>query len=333
MSLVHASLPPELKRYFQPEAMDPFYNEHVLTGLYGTNWYSVLISTERYAFLHTFSKKRIEGMNMFDVEPSLGYAGPLVNTNDADFTRTALERYSELCRTENVIAELVRFNPLLENHRFFADAAAIDISPAKEIVIARCHADEAPQLAEFSDACVRRVRRGARDCRYRELDHPDEIHAFAALYRESLERLGAAANWYLEDGFFQRAAALPPFRFHGVFAGSDLVSACLTAESGSTAYYLLAANCHPHAPGANEFLIHSIAHAGSRRRLQNLVLGGGTTAASDDPLLRFKRKFSKATHTLFIGKIVHDKGAFDALSSRQSPRPDLFLSYRTAAAP
>ena len=324
----HLSL---VERYFEPAAIDPFYNEEVLATLYGSNWNSVLITESENAFFHTFSKQRIAEQELFDIEPRLGYAGPLLNTNDAGFAHRALAEYSHLCRSENIVAELVRFNPLLQNHVDFVDSPLIDISPAKEISITRCFADEASQLAEFSNACGRRIRRGARDACYRKLTNSAEIEAFMSLYRQSLDRVGAAAAWQMEDGTFERMVSSRAFAFHGVFADSELVSTCLTVEGGFTAYYLLAANSYPHTPGASELLIHSVVRDCSTRGVRHLVLGGGNTSSPGDTLLRFKRKFSKHTETFFIGKIIHNSESFDMLSARHASQTECFLSYRASA--
>jgi hypothetical protein len=321
--------PPEIERYFDPTSMDPFYNDEVLTALNGSDWHSVLITSGRNAFFHTFAKQRINKSDMFDIEPRLGYAGPVLKGDDPDFANAALARYSHLCRSENVVAELVRFNPLLRNHLYFVDTPLIDVSPAKEIVVAQCRADDASQLAEFSEPCRRRVRRGSRDCSYRRLTDSDEIRSFKALYYESLQRVSASPSWYIEDELFKRMLSSELYTLYGVFSDSQLVSTCLTVEAGTIAYYLLAANSDPHTRGANEFLIHSVARDCSNRGIRHFILGGGSTSSSEDTLLRFKRKFTKHTDTFFIGKIVHDKEAFDTLSARHTPQPGMFLSYRT----
>ena len=47
----------------------------------------------------------------------------------------ALDRYSALCRDNGIVAELVRFNPLLQNHRALDGLSADLVLPAPKLVV------------------------------------------------------------------------------------------------------------------------------------------------------------------------------------------------------
>ena len=328
---------PELRKYFEPEKLDPFYSAEILDALHQGSWCSVLITSGRNALFHTFSKRRIGNSERFDIEPFLGYAGPVLNTDDPEFATDALAAYRQACIEEHIVAEFIRFNPLLQNQQPFAASELMEIQVAKDIVIVSCLESDLSQLAEFTESCARRVKKGKRECSYRKLTGDADLETFRALYRASLQRAGADAKWSLSDEFFSRLSASALCEIHGVFHECQLVSSCLVIHSGRSAYYLLVANRSPHVHGANEFLIFSIARDCSRQGIHHLILGGGNSASADDSLLRFKQKFSITRHPFFIGKMVHDKDGFDRLCAapnavaNESPRGDFFLSYRATS--
>ena len=63
-----------------------------------------------------------------------------------------------------------------------------------------------------------------------------------------------------------------------------------------------------------------------------LFMGGGNAYSEDDPLFRFKKKFSKHYEEFFIGGSVFDPGKFNELKEmarEQNPQlPKMFLAYR-----
>ena len=190
--------------FFNFSSLDAFHNADVLSVVHGRDWRSVLITDGRDAWLHAFAKTPIGETGHFDVDPFLGYAGPVATTPDRRFIEAALQTHAEVCRAEKIIAEVFRFNPLLGNHAAF-DGTATRVVRAKDIIIATCAADEGAQMRTFTKSCRSSVRRGLRDLAFEALEGASGMDAFASLYRRSLGRLDSEAKWYFPDAFFARA--------------------------------------------------------------------------------------------------------------------------------
>lgn len=320
--------------YFKFDRLDAFHNEEILTVIYGKDWNSVLITEQEKAFLHFFCKQSIGNSGWYDIEPFIGYGGAIVNTSDRSFIGRALEAYSAFCKEERIIAEIIRFNCILANHSYFEYGFPVDVVSAKEIVIVDCFKEESLQLKQFSEPCRRRVKRGLKECEFRVLDKEKEWEIFVEFYYNSLRRVGAQKIWYLSSGFFERASQSKYFNVYGVWNNNQLASASLVIEYPLSAYYLLAGNSGDLVPGAGELLIFGIARAMADKGIHNLFLGGGNSSASDDPLLRFKKKFAKTTQTFYIGKMVHNQQIFTAFCNDAIKRTDeirksfFFLKYR-----
>ena len=324
--------------FFNFSSLDAFHNADVLSVVHGRDWRSVLITDGRDAWLHAFAKTPIGETGHFDVDPFLGYAGPVATTPDRRFIEAALQTHAEVCRAEKIIAEVFRFNPLLGNHAAF-DGTATRVVRAKDIIIATCAADEGAQMRTFTKSCRSSVRRGLRDLAFEALEGASGMDAFASLYRRSLGRLDSEAKWYFPDAFFARARASDHVAAYGVRAGGALVSAALAIHHPAGAYYFLAANADAQIQGANELLVYGIARQAFARGARRLILGGGHGDSATDALYRFKAKFAPSPTPFHIGLMTYDGPALEALRAEAvANRPELaeapyFLNYRLALYP
>ena len=324
---------PDVFDYFSRSRLDAFLDEDVLSVIHGDNWCSVLLAERGNALLHVFAKKPIGETGWYDIEPFIGYAGPVSTTADPSFLAAALESYRDICLGERIVAEVIRFSPILENHSVFADSA-IDVVVAKPIIVVACENEESEMMARYSGFCRNRIRRGSKEVTFHEMDRTREMETFAAFLSESLDRVGAESAWRFSPAFFERARDSEKFSLYRVARGDEMLCACMVIFHPRSAYYFLVATSPRRVHGANEILVHGIAREAAARGIPHLILGGGNSDAADDPLLRFKSKFSRAPVPFHIGKLVHEPAVFATLrdaAERASPSivgSKFFLKYR-----
>jgi hypothetical protein len=293
-----------------------FQRADLLTVLYRDRWCSALVSDGRRAMLHVFVPTPIGDTGRFDAEPWLGYAGPTLTCPDPTFAAEALAAYREACRDLGVIAELIRFDPLLRNDRPFANALGIEIFEGRPIAIAPVAADDAGQLALYPPACQRQIRRARGRFTFARLD-TTAIRELAALYSISLQRVGAARRWHFDPEFFDRAERVPCISCWGVWDAEQLVSGALVVAAPAVAHSLLVANADMHQhPGASDFLMHEVIRAHAGGDYGAFCLGGGRSSSHDDGLLVFKRKFAAdRSLPLVMGYLQHDPAAVAELEA------------------
>ena len=323
--------------FFDFQQLDAFHHPEVLRVIYGESWYSVFVTQGESAMLHVFCPQPLPATTsqpaQFDIEPFIGYNGPVLNTTDLAFREVALLEYSRLARERGVIAEIIRFSPILHNSSVFEGSAQLQVFRAKDIVVTPCYADAEAQLAAFTAKCRSSVRRGLRDCTTEVLDKA-YWSDFVAFYYASLDRLNAECKWYYSPELFARAEQSDFFQVYVVKYQGQWASVSLVIDHPLAGYYFVAASSEVPVQGANEYLVHSIAVHLAQKGIEQLILGGGNTASDDDPLLRFKRKFAHEPTSLVMGKIVHDKPAFsDRIADALAHKPELtevnfFLKYR-----
>jgi hypothetical protein len=285
--------------------------------------------------LHAFSKQGIEGSPWYDIEPFLGYSGPISTTKDTEFIDSALTVYRDLCKSEDIIAEIVRFNPLLQNHKLFEKSSAIKVFSTKEVVIIDCFPDEMDQLQKFKSSTRRNIKNYAIQ-NYESKIHPDSnpIDSFLDLYYKFMGDIEAKQEWHFPKDFFKRAEKSSYFKLAEILDKDGVCSASLVIEHKFASYYFLGANRLPRSKGAHELLLLKLSVDAAKKGINKLILGGGNSASPDDALLRYKKKFAEEAHVFYMGKIVHNEIIFQKLCDEAIARkPEIadlnfFLKYR-----
>ena len=320
--------------FFDFDQLDAFHCQAVLSVIYGDAWESILIVDGNQALLHSYSKKRIDDTPWYDIEPLVGYSGPIVNTDNNEFINLALKRYSEICREDNIIAEIIRFNPLLQNHTNFLESSSIEVFSAKDIIIVNCHDQEEKQLQEFSRSNRRNIRQAGKTCEFKMFEEQKDIQKFLKIYYDSLKQLQASKDWYFSADFFNRVRESEKFKLAQVSDDQAIHSISLVIEHKLASYYFLTGNKMPRFKGANELLISGISIDAANHGIGKLILGGGNSSSADDPLLLFKQRFSKEPTTFYMGKLMHHPEIFAELCNEAIAKKseivnmNFFLKYR-----
>jgi hypothetical protein len=333
--------PAAVRRWFSAPDPDPFFEDDVLTALYGEAWTSIVIEEDGHALRHAFSPSAIGTTGLLDIEPLLGYAGPLSTPGaPADFLIAALDRYSALCREHGIVAELVRFNPLLQNHRPLEGLTAdLVLLPSKPVAYLRVRHPESDQMSSYPPATRNMVRAGYRSSNVSTLEKaPQAWTQLRLFYERTLDNTGAQPQWRLPLDLWERLQRHQRFVLFGAVQQERLVSGAVALRQGDTWYYFLAAGDRdPDARrGVANAVVHEIAKAAALDGASRIALGGGRTAAADDSLFRFKSSFGGDVLPFTAGLFTHDRRELTSLiqaAERSDPSVSaspLFLRYRLA---
>ncbi len=310
--------------------LDVFLREDLLRCLHGDEWTSILCVDGRAAMLHAMVPVPIPGTPWFDIEPFYGYAGPVFSDTNESFVRRAFAAYAEYCRDQRIVCELFRFQPDRQNHLPLRDVSGLSLYQGRGIAYVAIAAEEEAQRRAYSPACRRQIKKAERDVEVRCLEGELGWREFGQLYRRSLERNGAAVRWFLTDAELERHRRSGCVRLFGAFRGDALLSAVWVCEGAGVVHTLFVANAAPtKLDGAHDLLTHRVARAYPNHRW--LCLGGGRTAAPDDPLLAFKRKFAGSNvMPLPLGFAPYLPDVFQKLNVAAS-EDDVLASARLAA--
>lgn len=312
----------------------PGYHRAAETNGDGTA-YAYLADEGGHVLFHPFLHRRID-RSRSDIETVYGYSGPIATTEDPAFLEGCWRAFDDWCTAAGVVAEFVRFNPLSANERLAS--ARYDVRFARDSVVVDLAATDDELWARYSSTQRNMVRRARRDgLAVEELCDENGLATFVHLYRETMRRVGAGAQYSFSDAYFAalREELGDGVRVLAVRRGAQVAAAALFLLYRDRMHYHLAANAaDERRGGAGNLLLHEAISWGAAHGYTRLHLGGGVSARANDPLFRFKRSISTLTRPAFVGGRVYDAEAYDELCATWmrehgvTERPPFVLPWR-----
>lgn len=306
--LTKSQFPKEFYQFFDVADLDAFYDEDIISALYGKHWKTVLIFEDGNAFFNLFQENLIPSTKKFDIEPIFGYFGPLVTSINNLFIIRALKEYRDVLNELDIIAELIRFNPILLNHIKFLNQDLIEIQRAKSIIYVPCAIEDKILFKNYSTLRIRTVKFAQKNNYiFKELTSDKQWLDFQSLYYRTMRRVNSNNRWLFDNNFFIRNKNCNNIKLFAVYTNGNLISSAILLFHKNISYYFLAANEDEFIKGTNDFLIHNMIKYCAERNCKYLCLGGGATNDEYDSLLEYKKKFNKSEEGImdfFIGKFI-----------------------------
>lgn len=271
-----------------------------------------------------------------DLETVYGYSGPLCTTNDPALLESLWAGFYAWCREHRVVAEFIRFNPLLATQRFMDAPGAVSLD--RETVVVHLEGTEQALWERYPSGQRTKVRKAqAAGLVCQEISIADSAAIFRPVYAETMKRLTARDYYFFSDAYFEHLHRSMPeqIRYFAVREQEKVVAAALFLVDGKAIHYHLGGSDDAHREARpNNLLFHTVALWGRERGFKWLHLGGGRTPSPDDALLAFKATISKDRVPFHIGRRVHNTEQYRSLCDswlRQTgatERPKHFLLYR-----
>lgn len=269
-----------------------------------------------------------------DIESIYGFTGPLATTGDPDFLKEAWDAFTHWAAEESVVAEFVRFNPLLTNERFAPMEMACE-KVRDHVVIDLSLDDERLWRESYGKAnrnMIRKAERLGLSVSFEPL--AEHLDTFVRLYRETMDRNRAGQEYYFDRAHFavlarESSAIAAVARRQSL----ELAVSLFLVGPGWTHYHLSGCSEEGLDAAANNLILHRA--VGKARQLGSslLHLGGGRTGDPGDLLLRFKAGFSPLRRGVSIGRRVHRPERYDELCALRRAQVSTvparhFLAYR-----
>lgn len=261
-------------------------------------------------FAHSFQLGDNPGLAVRDIQSAYGYGGPLSNTDDPGFLRAADESFQAWAREKSVVAEFLRLHPLAAQSKWYAG----EVADNRETVYIDLTRDLFEQYETRRRTDVRRFLESGLTA---ERVPPQVMQGrFPALYRENMERIGAADDYYFPEPYFEAL-----FQFEGTHnwlvssEGRAIAGAVILASPRARVaeYHLGAAASGFERQKAASGLLHAVANYYQSIDYRYFYLGGGRSVAADDSLLFFKKGFSSLTGRFQIASRVYDRQQYGRL--------------------
>ena len=282
------------------------------------------------SWMHGLHLADVPGTNLKDASSPYGYGGPLSSASDPAFLDAAWNAYVSWMREHRVAVEYVRFHPALGNERYYGGRVADN----RQVVCVDLDAQDV--TAGYALRLRQTLKKAAgAGLVYDEFDLAAHAREFAGYHRAAMRGMNADPFYLFGDDYFESLGQsglgrLGLCRRHG--RGDWLAAAVFLDGRGVREYHLAAATDEGRKLGASSLALHEAALASRRCGIHKLYLGGGTSAAADNPLLFFKSAYSPQRLTYRTGSTVFDDAAYDDLKGRYptewAAHPDRPIFYR-----
>lgn len=294
-----------------------------------------------YGFItNLFLKRQIDiklpdEVQYYDLVTPYGYGGPVIHwTNDKEkLIQAYMDDFGRYTEKEHIIAEFVRFHPILGNgvdfkevYKSIFDRKTVGTNLTYDDVVAK----------EFSKHKRKDIRKALKnpEIRYEVTENPSTLQDFLKIYYSTMDRDKADDYYYFKPDYFQ--TMLEKFREHitagRVFLGDQLIAMGVYFRYGK---YL-----HAHLSGTlSEYLDYSPANIlkyalavyGHENGYEVIHYGGGTSRSPENGVYKFKKEFGKNTEfDFYIAKKVWNEEIYKQICSTVGAdvNSDFFPAYR-----
>ncbi|WP_034445908.1 lipid II:glycine glycyltransferase FemX [Butyrivibrio sp. AE2032] len=287
----------------------------------------------------------------YDFETAYGYGGPIANVDDEEWIRKAFACMYLGMKNEGYLCGLVRFHTLLRNEKalnvqdllreypnVFTENSFELIYDRHTITIDTSGNEDYIWSSQISSKNRNMIRKAEKNglVYLAEFDFAS-MEEFMSLYEETMNRLDAESFYYFKKEYFKIIenefignAFLGTVRKNG-----ELVCGAIFMHHGTYGHYHLeGSNRQFSSLGANNYLLWRAACTMHDLGVKQFHLGGGTSSSEEDTLFKFKKAFSKDTKDFYIGKIIYNQDAYDAIcnewekNNKDSIYGNRLLKYR-----
>ena len=278
---------------------------------------------------------KLENETYFDIATPYGYGGPVVEElrgDKSELIKSYMDSFTQYCQKNNIVSEFIRFHPVVKNADDFEPV--MNIQFIRNTVCTYFRDNEDVLTSEFHKSARKVIRRALRaGVSYEVIEKPEDLNVFIKNYYDTMDRNQASDNYYFKKEYFEYM--LKEF-------SDNLLNINVYSEDGvciaSGLYFLYGKNMHAHLSGTKHeylnlspayILKYATAEYGVSHGYDYIHYGGGTSNDENNPLLKFKMKFTNSPLCEFkIGKNIYLPEVYNKLVEISQPEKEFFPEYR-----
>lgn len=319
--------------YFEPDYATLYEGDNISAIEYK-------FECEHGLITHLFLKRAIpvslkDGNKYYDIITPYGYGGPVIHcsTNQKELIAAYTEDFQKFTRANNIIAEFIRFHPIIGNgvtfqevYQSIYDRKTVGTNLTYEDVIET-------EFSKHKRKDIRKILKNS-DIRYEVNEHPESLDDFVEIYYSTMDRDGADDYYYFKPEYFRELHE--KFKEH-ITTGKVFLKDKLIAMG---VYFRYGKYLHAHLSGTlSEYLEYSPAYIlkyalaiyGHEEGYEVIHYGGGSSRSEDNGLYKFKREFGKNTvFDFFIAKKVWNQEVYQQICEQVGAdiNSEFFPAYR-----
>lgn len=265
----------------------------------------------------------------YDIQSAYGYGGPLVNSCDEEFLESFERAFIRYCEEENIIAEFIRFHPLIKNESVFKKH--IDISHNRCVSYAFLKED-IEDIFKYDITSKNRNMIRKAEKNLLKVDFKEDMSSFKDIYEKTMKKVNANKYYYFSDKFYEYLNELDKV-FINITLNNKLIASSIFLKGQEYIHYYLSGSLKEYLKFApNNLMLWSAIKYAKDNGFKIIHFGGGLEDSKEDNLFKFKREFGKEIGDFYIGKRIHNKEVYDYLIDKWENENEsthtLFLQYR-----
>lgn len=284
--------------------------------------------------LYPFMLREICGYNFkekyYDIETAYGYGGPILNCFDAEFIRNFEKNFIQYCKKNNIIAEFIRFHPLIKNYNIFSNNIEVLYNRKTVYIDLNRKIDE---IWENSISSKNRnmIRKAEKNELY--VEKSADIESFKEIYNLTMNKVGADDYYYFKDDYYRVVNKLNNFILLNVIKEKKVIASAIFMGYEEYFHYHLAGSLKEYLKyGPNNFLLWKAISYAQKNGYKKMHFGGGRGEGLHDLLFKFKSSFSSKYADFYIGKRIHNNEVYNYLidkwEQKHNKKAKILLQYR-----
>lgn len=284
--------------------------------------------------IYPFIKRQINHPKLqgayYDIETPYGYGGPITKCADSSFVSRFESSFLEYCKNENIIAEFVRFHPLIKNERIFQKNMEV-LHNRSTVWLDLTKSIDDIWMNEVSTQNRNTIRKCEKNQLHVEVtEHYD---TFIEIYNETMQKVGAQSFYFFEPKYYDHIKASELYVLFEVKQAEKTLAAAIFMGYGQYFHYHLSGSRKEFLKLApNNILLWEAIKYAKQQGYKKMHFGGGLTDSKEDNLYRFKSRFSKTSADFYIGKRIHNKEVYQMLihdwEEKHKEKAKILLQYR-----
>lgn len=251
----------------------------------------------------------------FDLSTPYGYGGFIYegSLTEENFEQFNID-YVRYCKKNNIISEIVRLHPVLENAEL--NRKIYDVTDLGKTVTMKLESID--QIWDDLTSKNRNVIRKAIKSDVKVFWGRDEdlFQKFKPLYESTMNKDEATDYYYFDDNFYKSILDDLKYNmmfFYAVKENNVIAMAMILLANKQMHYHLSASNPEYNRYAPSNLMLNEAANWGVENGFESFHLGGGL-GSTEDSLYKFKSSFNKNSNTSFsIGKKIFDDGIYNEL--------------------
>lgn len=283
-----------------------------------------------YPYMKTLIEQNVFDEDYYDIETVYGYGGPISSSEETEFLLEFEKAFLKYCKEEHIIAEFVRFHPLLRNQNIFVKNMQV-IHNRYTVWLDLTNSIDEIWMNQVSTQNRNTIRKCEKNGLFVEIS--DEYETFIEIYKQTMQKVNADEFYFFDKNYFQQLQNNKHMLLLCVKKDNDIIAGAIFMAYGDFFHYHLAGSKKEYLKySPNNLLLWEAIKYAKEHGYKKFHFGGGLTDSIEDNLFRFKSRFSKQISDFYIGKRVHNIKVYETLirqwEEKNNKKAKLLLQYR-----